>query len=254
MLREKPLQSSEIVGNAASAGILMAYYLLVVVLLPTLLKVGAGVPTEMVRKMQHIAYSFSVFILLKLFSAWYWAVAASFLLVLLAYPVLLLVERSRRYRQVFVDRTARGGELRRQLLYVQLTFAILIAIYWGLFGLEWQYIVAVAIMAWGFGDAAAALVGKALGRRRVRMPAVDGAKTYWGTGAMIVVAGTALFYTLLLYAGKPWYVSFLIACVVAPVCGVVELFSRRGTDTLTVPLSAAVLIRPLVHLLSLLGW
>jgi hypothetical protein len=38
------------------------------------------------------------------------------------------------------------------------------------------------------------------------------------------------------------------------VCGVVELFSRRGTDTLTVPLSAAALILPLAYLFSLLGW
>lgn len=241
-------------SDLMGAGILMAYYLVIVCYLPTLLKHRLKMPTELARKMQHVAYSFSVFILLNLFSAWYMAIAAAFLLVLLAYPVLLLIERSSFYKRLFVDRDTGGGELRKQLLYVQLSFAILIFIYWGVLGTRWHYIVAVAVMAWGFGDAAAALVGKAFGRHRVMHKCIEKAKTYEGTGAMILVAGTALFFTLLCYAGKPWYLSLLVAFIVAPVCGVVELFSRRGTDTLTVPLSAAALLMPLIYLLGFLGW
>jgi phytol kinase len=240
--------------DLAGAGILMAYYLVICFLLPTLVKAYTKVPKEYVRKTQHVAYSLSVFILLRLFSAWYWAVAAAFLLVLLGYPLLMVIEKFPFYQKLFVDRTSEGGELRKQLIYVQLTFAILIFIYWGLLGTRWQYIVAVSVMAWGFGDAAAALVGKAFGRQRKLHIFIERAKTYEGTGAMIVAAGLALFFTLLLYAGKPWYVSLLVAVIVAPVCGVVELFSRRGTDTLTVPLSAAALILPLVYLFSFLGW
>ncbi|MEW5921677.1 MAG: phosphatidate cytidylyltransferase [Bacillota bacterium] len=241
-------------SDLMGAGILLAYYLVFCFLLPTLLKVWVKVPNELVRKLQHVAYSLSVFIMLKLFSTWYMAVAAAFLLVLLAYPLLLLLEKTPRYKKLFVDRGAQGGELRKQLIYIQLTFAILIFIYWGMLGISWHYIVAVAVMAWGFGDAAAALVGKAFGRRPVLHRCIERAKTYEGTGAMILVAGLAVFFTLLLYAGKPWYVSLLISLIVAPVCGVVELFSRRGTDTLTVPLSAAALILPLIHLFSSLGW
>jgi hypothetical protein len=46
----------------------------------------------------------------------------------------------------------------------------------------------------------------------------------------------------------------LISLAVAPLAGIVELFSRRGTDTLTVPLAAAVLVMPLTYLFSLVGW
>jgi phytol kinase len=241
-------------GDVIGALALMAYYLIIVVLLPTLLRVGAKLPTELTRKIQHIAYSLSVFILLGLFSTWYYAVAAASLLIVLAYPVLIVVERWPRYQEVFVARTAHGGELRRQLIYVQACFAVLITIYWGLLGSEWRYVVAVAVMGWGWGDAAAAIVGKRFGRRPFPTRFVDGPKTHEGTWAMMVTAGTALFYTLLLYAGKPWYVSLVVSMVVAPVCGIVELFSHRGTDTLTVPLSAAAVIRPLLQLLALLGW
>jgi phytol kinase len=244
------MQLSDLVG----AGILLAYYVLVCGLLPVLLKVWTRTPAEWVRKIQHVAYSLSIFLLLKLFSTWYVAVAAAFLLVVVAYPLLLSLERRRYTTTLFVARPGSGGELRRQLVYVQLTFTLLILFFWGVLGADWRHIGAVAIMAWGFGDAAAALVGKAFGRRRVLHACIEGAKTYEGTGAMIVTAALALFLSLLFFAGYPWYVSLFIALLVAPVAGVVELFSRRGADTLTVPLSTAALILPLVHLFTFLGW
>ncbi len=244
-----------LLSDVIGAGILMGYYLIIVAAIPTLIKAYTNIPTEWVRKGQHIGYSLSIFALLRLFSAWYMAVAAAFILVIIGYPLLLVCEKRPLYRRVFaIDRSKRGGELRKQLLYVQLSFAILIAVFWGLLGIRSNYVVVVAVMAWGFGDAAAALVGKAFGRRHVLHRYIERAKTYEGMTAMMVVAGAAAFFTLLIYGGQPWHVSLLVSVVVAPVCGVVELFSRKGTDTLTVPFTAAVVILPLVNILSLLGW
>jgi len=70
----------------------------------------------------------------------------------------------------------------------------------------------------------------------------------------MVCAGAAAFLTLVFYAGQPWLGALLISLAVAPLAGIVELFSRRGTDTLTVPLAAAVLVMPLTYLFSLVGW
>lgn len=241
---------SDILG----AAILLLYYLVTCFILPTMLKGWVGVPNELARKFQHVSYALSIFILLEMFSSWYMAIAAAFLLVLLAYPVLILLEKTSNYKKFLTDRTPKGGELRKSMLYVQISFAILIFFFWGVHGDKWQYVIAVAVMAWGFGDAAAALVGKAFGRRRIIHSLVEGAKTLEGTSAMIVVATLATFITLLFYVDLSWYLSLLISAIVGPICGVVELFSRRGTDTLTVPLTAAVLIMPLVYLFSLTGW
>lgn len=241
-------------NDLAGAGILLAYYLIIVALLPILLKYIFKVQTEYVRKTHHIAYSLSIFLLLNLFSTWYYAVGAAFLLMLLGYPALLIVEKTTFYRQYFVDRTKGKGELRKQLIYVQLSFALLIFIFWGLLGTSWHYIAAVAVMGWGFGDAAAALVGKAFGKRHMLHRYIEKAKTFEGTIAMIIAAGMATFFTLLFYAGLPWLQSLLISLVAAPVCGIVELFSKRGSDTITVPLSASAVIIPLVYLFSVLGW
>jgi phytol kinase len=241
-------------SDLLGAGFLLLYYLITCFIIPTLLKGWFGAPNELARKFQHVAYALSVFILLEMFSSWYIAIAAAFLLVLVAYPVLMVLEKSSFYKKCLTDRTPQGGELRKSMLYVQLSFAILIFFVWGLHGAKWQYVVAVAVMAWGFGDAAAALVGKACGRHRIIHSLVEGAKTLEGTSAMIVFATLASFITLLFYVDLSWYLSLLISAIVGSACGVVELFSRRGLDTLTVPLTAAVLTMPLVYVFSLTGW
>jgi dolichol kinase len=114
--------------------------------------------------------------------------------------------------------------------------------------------VAVAVMAWGFGDAAAALVGKFLGKRTIIHAWVEGAKTHEGSMAMMLAAFVAVFLTLLFLSELSWYISLLVALVVAPISAVVELFSKRGTDTLTIPLATAAVAFPLVVLFAYLGW
>lgn len=226
-------------------------YFIIAGLPPILLKVYLKTPFELTRKMFHLVITLSIFPLLHLFSEWYVAVLAVFIFVLMIYPLLTLVERSPFYKRIAVEREC--GEFKRSLIIVQLSMVILITIFWGLLGDDWQYVAVVAVMAWGFGDAAAALVGKAFGRRRILHPRIEGAKTYEGTFAMYVVAGLTIFFTLMVYAGQSWQVSLAVAGLVAPVSATIELFSLRGTDTLTVPLSVAFSVLPLMFLFSFLG-
>lgn len=216
-----------------------------------LLKAYHKTPFEVTRKLYHFVIVLSIFPLLNLFSAWYVAVLAALAFLLMVYPVLALVEHSALYKRIAVERE--GGEFKRSLVIVQLSLALLITICWGLLGIDWQYVAVVAVMAWGFGDAAAALVGKKFGRRKIQHPRIAGTKTVEGTLAMVVVAGLSIFLTLLIYAGRPWYVSIVVAALVAPVCSIVELLSPNGMDTLTVPLSAAFAILPLMYFVSFLG-
>lgn len=216
-----------------------------------LLKARFNLPFELTRKLYHLVITLSIFPLVKFFSAWYTAVLAAVLFAVLVYPLLLLVERSPLYRRIAVERA--GGEFKSSLLVVQASLALLLLIFWGLLGAEWKYVAVVAVMAWGLGDAAAALVGKNFGRRRIRHPRIEGTKTVEGTRAMFLTSALAIFLTLLLYAGQPWTLSAAVALLVAPVCALVELFSRRGLDTLTVPVSAGLAVLTLMALFSSLG-
>jgi len=224
--------------------VLLAYHLTAVFALPLAIGTCTRLPLEVVRKTQHVAYALSMFLLLGLFEHWYLAVGAAFALPLVAYPVLALWERHPSYGRLMTDRSAGGGELRRQMMYVQLAFAILITVFWGGLGPDWRPLIAAAAMVWGFGDAAAALVGTLVGRHGVRHRDVEGAKTFEGTAAMIGAGAAATFLTLTLYGGAPWWVSLGAAALVAPIAGIVELFSRRGFDTLTVPFAAAGALVP----------
>jgi len=231
-------------------GMYIAYFA-AAALLALLIKRYIKIPTEVFRKILHLVITLSILPLLKLFSAWYMAVLAAFLFVLIIYPVLSLVENTTFYKQFAPERA--GGEFKRSLLIVQLSFGLLLTVFWGVLGIDYHFIAVVAVMAWGFGDAAAALVGKAIGHRKIRHQRIEGSKTVEGTHAMLIVAGLSIFLTLLIYAGQPWYVSLAVAAVVAPICAVVELFSSRGMDTLTVPLATAFSVLSLVLLFSFLG-
>jgi phytol kinase len=224
--------------------IYLAYAFVAIFALTLALRTYTRVPLEVVRKAQHLAFAMSVFLLLGLFEHWAAAAGASLSLALLAYPVLGWWEGHPSYRRLLTDRDPNGGELRRQLLYAQVSFAVLIAVFWGGLGPEWRPLIAAAAMIWGFGDAAAALVGKALGRRRLLHRAIEGAKTIEGTAAMVAAGAIAAFVTLLFYGGAPWWLSLAAAALVAPFAGIVELFSRKGMDTLTVPLASAAALVP----------
>lgn len=70
---------------------------------------------------------------------------------------------------------------------------------------------------------------------------------------MFFTAGLAIFLTFLFYANQPWQVSLAVALLVAPVSAVVELFSNRGSDTLTVPISTGLAVLSLMMFYSYLG-
>lgn len=228
---------NDLIGFLMGFGLFIGHFIIMGSLV-FLIKVTFKAPFEIVRKMLHLIVTLSIFPLVELFNTWYTAVLAAFGLVLLAYPVLALVENSTLYNQHAVERES--GEFKSSLIIVQVTLSVLLFFFWGVMGEEWRYVAVVAVMAWGFGDAAAALIGKTFGYRQIVHPQIEGKKTFEGTLAMFCVSGLAVLITLQLYATHTWLVSLAVSTVVALVCAIVELFSRRGMDTLTVPISAAV--------------
>lgn len=226
-------------------------YFVAAALLALALKALLDPPFEALRKALHLVVTLSIFPLVHLFEAWHMAVVAAATLVLIGYPALALLETSPRFKALAVERG--GGEFKRSLVVVQLAFAALIVVFWGLFGPDARFIAVAAVMAWGFGDAAAALVGKAVGRHRIRHPWVERTKTVEGTVAMLTVAGIALFLTLVLYAGASPGLGLTVALLVAPLSTAVELCSRNGSDTLTVPLVTGLGIASALAVASSLG-
>ncbi len=229
-------------------GLFILYYVVAVIVLIAA-KILFKPSQELFRKLLHLACFMSVFVLHYAIDAWYIAMSVALAFALLLYPILYFAERFPKLMQLLQER--KPGEIRSSLVLVFLMMALLIFVFWGWMGEEWKYISIVSVMAWGFGDGAAALIGKRFGRSVVRHRRVEGKKTLEGSIAMSVFAAAAIFVSLLFLTKTPWYFCLIAALCIAPICSAVELFSRNGTDTITVPLATAIPTFFLMKLFSL---
>lgn len=207
--------------------------------------------SELFRKFLHIICTCFIIVLVNMFDTWYDAVFAMIVFIIIIYPLLTLAERHPKYGDFFSER--RKGEVKMSTILLTVMVIVLIIVFWGWLGTDLKYIINAAVLAWGFGDAAAALVGKAFGRHFIEHKHVEGKKTVEGTLAMYTVSSLAIFVTTMLYNIGPWYLCLAIAILVAPICAIVELFSLRGSDTITVPLSAAISTFIVVSFISYMG-
>ena len=231
-------------------GIFVVYYIIVVFLF-LVIRALFHPPRELFRKMLHIMCAMSIFIILHEFDTWYLAILNLAIFTLLLYPIIGYLERFPKIMEVLVQR--KSGEIRWSLVLIYVAMSILIVIFWGWLGEQWKYIITASIMAWGFGDSLAALVGKAYGKNIVKSRYTDGKKTVEGTITMFLAAFIAIFIVLLISTSFPWYLCLLAASIVAPICALVELISHHGFDTITVPLSVAVPLYFIMVLFSFMG-
>jgi dolichol kinase len=231
-------------------GLFIGYYIVAASLL-LIIRAFFQPQKELFRKMLHVACIMSVLILIYVFDTWYLAMLTSIVFAIALYPVITYIERFPKVMEMLIQR--KNGEIKSSLIIVFFMMAMLIFIFWGWLGEEWKYIIIVSVMAWGFGDAAAALVGKAFGRNPIRHRLVEGTKTREGAIAMYSVSAIAILLCLMIYTSLPWYLCLSGALIVAPICAVVELISHHGLDTITVPFATAIPIFSLMILFSFMG-
>ncbi len=204
------------------------------------------VPAEVFRKTLHLILLGSLFVFLYGFGTWTASALAAVLFVAAVYPALAAAERLPGYSQLLTERKA--GEIKRSLVVVFAMYATLAAVGWGWLGE--RYLVTASVMAWGLGDAAAALVGKRFGSHFIEGRLVEGRKSVEGTLAMFLVSFLSVLAVLLVHSAGNWRVSAAIAAVTAAVSAAVELCTRDGMDTITCPFAAAAVLIPLVRALG----
>ena len=152
------------------------------------------------------------------------------LFAIIVYPILKLFERWKGYDDLFIQR--KTGEIKKSLLLLFFSNALLIAIGWGIFDLP--QIAIVSILMWGFGDAAAALVGKRFGKHHVHLKFADQKKTWEGTGANFVVSALVGAFYLYFMMEIGMVKSLIFALITALFGAYTELITHNGNDTVTV--------------------
>ena len=201
------------------------------------------IPAEVFRKLLHLILLCSLFAWVYAFQTWWVSSLAALVFVAVVFPLLLLAEKAPGYSELLTER--KSGEIKRSLVLVFGMFAVLNSVCWGWLGQRW--LVLACVCAWGFGDAAAALVGKKFGRRFLEGKLIEGRKSVEGTLAMFAVSFIAVLAAILINTPVTWYAGLSIAAVTAAASAAVELYTRHGMDTITCPFAAAAVLLPLLH-------
>ena len=218
--------------------ILLAYLIpCALLLLPV--RFCTKIPSFIFRKLLHVVAFVGVTIMTLLAESWLAVVLVSVVIASALYPVLHALEKKPWYGKLFVQKEP--GEVRMSLLLLFLMFAAVISVAWGIFGKP--FITAAAILMWGTGDAAAALVGIPFGKHKVHLKGTDGKKSWEGSAAMLAVSLLCGFFALFLGGGLTPLCALAVAVPGALFGTATELFSPSKYDTLTVPaVIAAVLL------------
>ena len=221
----------------------LGIYLGYIVVLGAILRVvrfTTKVPDYIFRKLLHFVAFTSILPLVLSTDIWWISAAVEILFLILVMGALRFFERFSLYKNLFVEKKKHEVILSFVGLFVLMT--ALIAIFWGGFGKEHLYIVVGAIMAWGPGDAVAAIVGKNIGKHKLKGKFIEGVKSVEGSIGMAITAFVCLLPVLLFMSSLPWYVSVIFSLAIAPIASLTELFTKGGWDTVTVPSVVSIIL------------
>lgn len=215
-------------------------YIILFALTLIVIRFTTRVPDYIFRKLLHIVAFTSIFPLLLCTADWRAAVLVeiSFLMVIIV--ALHFFERFSFYHSLFVEKGKHEVITSFVMLFSLMT--ILLAVFWGMLGEGFRYIPGAAIMAWGPGDAAAAIVGRNWGKHKLSGPHIEGVKSLEGTIAMGVTSFVCTFGTLVWMSELSLGSMVLISLIIAPIAALVELYTKHGLDTVTVPIAASVIL------------
>jgi len=213
-----------------------------------------GKTGEWFRKLLHSIQFCSIFPLSLGFQNWLEPVVVELGLCLIIWLLLLALERWRPglFGSLINERTP--GEGIKSLFLSFGTMAALVAVFWGGFGAAYRPVILIGVLTWGFSDLAAALVGKRFGRHHPQCRWIDPRKSWEGSAANALVSFlVALPLTCGLlggfFPGSPLPL-LLVALAAALVSAGVELVSRNGMDTVTVPVAVSFTVFGMVKLLE----
>lgn len=228
---------------------LFFYYLLFASFIGVFSILATNFFKEGARKAFHLMVSLSVFVLLRAFSTWYFAALALSLLLGIAALLVWFVEKFALFKKISIAR-ARKNDILKQIAYFLFTIVLLLGFFWGLLGPQYKYLAALGILAWGFGDAAAALIGKRFGKRKFKNLIFDHKKTVEGFWAMSLASGVSIFLALNFLFNTSVFVNIVASFLLGIVAAFAEAVSKKGLDTVTIPLLVSSMALPLLLILS----
>lgn len=221
----------------------LGIYIGFIVVLATLLiivRFTVKVPDYIFRKLLHFVAFTSILPLAFSTDIWWIAVAVEIFFLIIVIVALHFFESFSFYKGLFVEKAKHEVIISFISLFGLMT--VLLAVFWGGLGAEHKYIAIAAIMAWGPGDAVAAIVGKNCGKHKLQGQMIEGVKSVEGCVGMAVTSFICTLPVLITMSPMPWYAALIFSAVIAPIAALTELFTKKGWDTITVPIASALVL------------
>lgn len=230
----------DIFTNAVLHALFTALYFGGVGIIAILFRYVIKLKGEWYRKALHFFFMGSIIFWLYVFTYWYTSVIVLITYLILALIGLTILERYSFYNDLLAERFK--GEVKRSLTIAFLVFITAISVFWGIYGEAYKYIILAGVLAWGIGDALAALVGKKENNKVIEHKLVKNKKTVEGSIAMFIGSTIVVFLVLLFVGEKQGLYSLLVALVAGVIGTFVELYTKDGWDTLTLPITLMIFI------------
>ena len=209
-----------------------------------LIRICFHISAELMRKLLHLSVIVALAAWLYGFADWKLAELTMAVFLVVVYLLLVLLEKQSLFsilKRLTSERSP--GELRKSLCAACLMFMLLVAVCWGWLGE--RRLALAAILAWGPGDAAAALIGKRYGKTKLGKAKK---KSLEGSLAMFTLSFLGVLIVLLWGGAFAFGKALCIAVLTAAVSTAVEFWVLNGFDTFFCP-AAAMIVLCLVRLL-----
>ena len=217
-------------------------YIIVAVGIMLLARKYVTIPDELFRKILHFILLGAYIPLVFAFETWWMSAIFALSLIIILFPALSVAGKIPMFSAFMNER--KKGEFKSSMVLAVGMMAFSVIVCWGIFGDK--YLVLASIYAWGIGDGLAALIGKRFGKHKIKWKLADGKKSIEGSLTMFLCSLVAVFTVLLIRGGISTIICFAIACLAAVVSTIAELCAKNGMDTVICPISAMIVIIPMV--------
>ena len=205
-----------------------------------IIRIFVKIPDFIFRKMLHMVAMSMIAILVIIPTHWWIPEIVMGICTLGILVFLLAFEPLSFYKKLFVEKEKH--EVLISFLVFIAVVCVLIAFFWGYRGDAHKYYVIIALLSWGLGDAAASIVGHTLGKHKISGRFIEGTKSIEGSIACFVLAFAISLVLLLVLMNMVWWLSLIEAILVGAAVAFAELFTKKGMDTVTCPLVAALIL------------